>query len=113
MRGDGYKSMEVISAASTKPYGFTAYYPGPGIGGHCIPVDPLYLLWKAQKYNIDLQFISHAHQINNQMPQFIAQKVQKALDKPLQEARILAIGVTYKKDVNDLRESMALNVLKS
>lgn len=103
---------EVISAASTKPYGFTAYYPGPGIGGHCIPVDPLYLLWKAQKYNIDLTFISHAHQINNQMPQFIVQKVQKALDKPLHDARILAIGVTYKKDVNDLRESMALEVLK-
>lgn len=103
---------EVISAASTKPYGFTAYYPGPGVGGHCIPVDPLYLLWKAQKYNIDLAFISHAHQINNQMPQFIVKKVEKVLDKPLHEARILAIGVTYKKDVNDLRESMALKILK-
>ena len=103
---------EVISAANTKPYGFTPYYPGPGIGGHCIPVDPLYLLWKAKKYNIDLEFISHAHQINNQMPQFIVQKVQKALDKPLNKARILAIGVTYKKDVNDLRESTALSVIE-
>lgn len=103
---------EVISAASTKPYGFTPYYPGPGIGGHCIPVDPLYLLWKAQKYNIDLEFISHAQQINNQMPLFIVQKVQKTLDKPLCESRILVIGVTYKKDVNDLRESMALKVIK-
>ncbi|CAH0345468.1 nucleotide sugar dehydrogenase [Bacillus sp. CECT 9360] len=103
---------EVIAAASTKPYGFTPYYPGPGIGGHCIPVDPLYLLWKAGQYNIDLEFISLSHKINEQMPQFIRTKVEKTLNKPLKMSHILAIGVTYKKDVNDLRESVALRVIE-
>jgi UDP-N-acetyl-D-glucosamine dehydrogenase len=103
---------EVISAASTKPYGFTPYYPGPGIGGHCIPVDPLYLLWKAKKYNIDLDFITFAHKVNEQMPEFILRKIEKELKKPLNGSHIFAVGVTYKKDVNDLRESMALRVIE-
>ncbi|WP_110927970.1 nucleotide sugar dehydrogenase [Bacillus massiliglaciei] len=103
---------EVIDAAATKPYGFTSYYPGPGIGGHCIPVDPLYLLWKAGKYGIDLEFISHAHKINHQMPAFILHKLQKNLQKPLNEMNVLAIGATYKKDVNDLRESTAIMVMQ-
>lgn len=103
---------EVISAASTKPYGFTPYYPGPGIGGHCIPVDPLYLLWKAKKYSIDLDFITFAHKVNEQMPEFILRKIEKELKKPINESYIFAIGVTYKKDVNDMRESMALRVIE-
>lgn len=105
---------EVIAAASTKPYGFSPYYPGPGIGGHCIPVDPLYLLWKAKRYNFNLRFIELAHRINEQMPEFIVRKVEKHLSprKPLQECRILAIGVTYKKDVNDVRESSALKIIE-
>ncbi|WP_380023427.1 nucleotide sugar dehydrogenase [Effusibacillus consociatus] len=104
---------EVIAAASTKPYGFTPYYPGPGIGGHCIPVDPLYLSWKAKTHNFDLKFIDIAHQINERMPEFLIEKVEKQLSaKPLKDSRILVIGVTYKKDVNDLRESTALKIIE-
>ncbi len=103
---------EVIAAASTKPYGFMPYYPGPGVGGHCIPVDPLYLLWKARALQSDLKFIELSHQINEQMPAFVVQKVENALPKPLKDCKILAIGVTYKKDVNDIRESRALTVIE-
>lgn len=104
---------EVVSAASTKPYGFTPYYPGPGIGGHCIPVDPLYLQWKAKSYNFDLRFIDLAHKINEQMAAFVIHKVKKHLTaKPIKENRILVIGVTYKKDVNDMRESTPLKIIE-
>jgi UDP-N-acetyl-D-glucosamine dehydrogenase len=105
---------EAIDAANTKPYGFTAYYPGPGIGGHCIPVDPLYLLWKAKQYGYDLQFIELAHKINEQMPDYVVHKVQKHLSikKSLQDSRVFVIGVTYKKDVNDLRESTAIPIIE-
>ncbi len=105
---------EAIAAASTKPYGFTAYYPGPGIGGHCIPVDPLYLYWKAKEYGIDLQFIDVAHKINEQMPNYIVEKTKRLLEqnKPLNESRVLVLGVAYKKDVNDVRESPALPIIK-
>ncbi|MNO20279.1 UDP-N-acetyl-D-glucosamine 6-dehydrogenase [compost metagenome] len=105
---------EAIDAASTKPYGFTSYYPGPGIGGHCIPVDPLYLQWKAQQYGGDLQFIRYAHHVNESMPQYIVHRVEKRLTalKPLAESSLLVLGVTYKKDVNDLRESTAIPIIK-
>jgi UDP-N-acetyl-D-glucosamine dehydrogenase len=105
---------EAIDAASTKPYGFTPYYPGPGIGGHCIPIDPLYLLWKAKQYGFDLQFIELAHRINEQMPDYVAHKVQKHLSakKTLQDSSVFVIGVTYKKDVNDLRESAAIPIIE-
>lgn len=105
---------EVIASASTKPYGFTPYYPGPGIGGHCIPVDPLYLSWKAKKYNIDLEFIDLAHKINEQIPEFVVHKIEKQLApyKSLKDSQILVVGVTYKKDVNDMRESRALLIMK-
>ncbi|GAX91969.1 nucleotide sugar dehydrogenase [Effusibacillus lacus] len=105
---------EVIEAARTKPYGFTPYYPGPGIGGHCIPVDPLYLSAKAKDYNFDVEFIELAHKINEKMPDFVVEKVRTCLSsKPLSDCRILVIGVTYKKDVDDLRESRALKVIEN
>jgi UDP-N-acetyl-D-glucosamine dehydrogenase len=105
---------EVIAAASTKPYGFTPYYPGPGIGGHCIPVDPMYLLWKARNHKFNLRFVDLAHSINDQIVQFVIRKVEKQLTakKPVQESSILVIGVTYKKDVNDLRESTAIKIIE-
>lgn len=105
---------EVIEAASTKPYGFTPYYPGPGIGGYCIPVDPIYLLWKAREHNFELQLIEAARRINEQMPAFTLRKIVKSitLSKPMSESSILAIGVTYKRDVNDLRESVAIKIIQ-
>lgn len=105
---------EAIDAASTKPYGFTPYYPGPGIGGHCIPVDPLYLFWKAKEHGVHLSFIDAAHHINQMMPEFVVQRTKQLLEtsKPIQEASIFVIGVTYKKDVNDMRESRALDIIE-
>jgi UDP-N-acetyl-D-glucosamine dehydrogenase len=104
---------EAIDAAGTKPYGFTPYFPGPGIGGHCIPVDPLYLLWKAKEYDVDLKFIDLAHHVNEQMPDYVVHRVLQCLPakKSLQENSVLVIGVTYKKDVNDIRESTALPII--
>lgn len=105
---------EVVAAASTKPYGFTAYYPGPGIGGHCIPVDPLYLLWKARTYSFDVKFIELAHEVNERMPDFVVRKVEKALasGRTTGQAKLLVLGVTYKKDVNDMRESTAIPIIE-
>lgn len=105
---------EVIEAAKTKPFGFMAFYPGPGLGGHCIPVDPYYLTWKARMNGFEPRFIEVAGHINSQMPTFMVNLVADALNqghKSLKGARILAIGVTYKRDVNDIRESPALEVL--
>jgi UDP-N-acetyl-D-glucosamine dehydrogenase len=105
---------EVIEAASTKPFGFTRYQPGPGIGGHCIPVDPLYLQWKAQAFQFPLRSVKIAHEINEEMPQFVVDKLQSVLPPavPLPQAQIFVLGVTYKKDINDLRESAALRVVE-
>ncbi|HHY22316.1 MAG TPA: nucleotide sugar dehydrogenase [Bacilli bacterium] len=103
---------EVIDAASTKPFGFIPYYPGPGIGGHCIPVDPLYLDWKAKKYGFETKFIQLAHKMNEEMPNYIVDRVKKHLPKQLNEASILVIGIAYKKDVNDARESAALSIIE-
>lgn len=105
---------EVIASAATKPYGFTEYYPGPGIGGHCIPVDPLYLQWRAKQFGTELKLIDAARQINERAPGFVVAKVAKHVSsvKPLSKSRILAVGVTYKKDVGDIRESAAIKVLE-
>ncbi|REE93146.1 UDP-N-acetyl-D-glucosamine dehydrogenase [Paenibacillus taihuensis] len=104
---------EVINAAGTKPYGFMAYYPGPGVGGHCIPVDPMYLLWKANQYGIKMPFIELSHQVNEGMPEYIVARTAKSMfPLSLDQCSIMAVGVTYKKDVNDVRESMALKVIE-
>jgi UDP-N-acetyl-D-glucosamine dehydrogenase len=103
---------EVVDAAATKPYGFTPYYPGPGIGGHCIPVDPMYLLWKANKYNIELPFIELSHRINERMPEYVLEQIERSLPNSLSDSSVFVIGVTYKKDVNDIRESSALRVME-
>ncbi|MCM8783445.1 MAG: nucleotide sugar dehydrogenase [Candidatus Omnitrophica bacterium] len=111
----GIDVWEVISAAKTKPFGFMAFYPGPGIGGHCIPYDPLYLSWKARSHGFEARFIELAHQINTYMPHYIIEKTISALNeqaKPLKNARILVIGITYKRDVVDTRESPALEIIK-
>lgn len=103
---------EAIEAAKTKPYGFTAYYPGPGVGGHCIPVDPLYLQWKAKQYNLDTKFIKLSKAINDQMPSYILDRLRSLLSQNggLNSTNVLVIGLTYKKDVNDIRESTAMMI---
>jgi UDP-N-acetyl-D-glucosamine dehydrogenase len=110
----GLNVWEVIEAAKSKPFGFMPFYPGPGLGGHCIPVDPLYLTWKAKQNGVEPRFIELAAQINNHMPTFTVSRVADALNerqKSLKGANILGLGVTYKPDVNDIRESPALEVL--
>jgi UDP-N-acetyl-D-glucosamine dehydrogenase len=106
---------EVIEAASTKPFGFTPFYPGPGLGGHCIPIDPFYLSWKAREYNITTRFIELAGEINTRMPEFVVEKTMDALNdrqKSLSGSNILILGVSYKKDIDDIRESPALEVIR-
>jgi len=110
----GLNVWEVIEAAKTKPFGFMPFYPGPGLGGHCIPVDPHYLTWKAKMNGFEPRFIELAAQINNQMPTFTVSRVADALNdrqKSLKGSKILGLGVTYKPDVSDIRESPALEVL--
>ncbi|MBI2884872.1 MAG: nucleotide sugar dehydrogenase [Candidatus Omnitrophica bacterium] len=109
----GVDSWEVIEAAKTKPFGFMAFYPGPGIGGHCIPKDPMYLAWKARCHGFQPRFIELADQINRQMPHYVVEKISQALNrhkKPINGSHIFLIGLTYKKDVNDTRESPAFEV---
>jgi len=105
---------EVIDAAATKPFGFMRFTPGPGLGGHCIPIDPLYLSWKLRSLNYTARFIELASEINTNMPRFVVGKVQDALNergKPLKGSRVLILGVAYKPDIDDLRESPALDVI--
>jgi len=105
---------EVIEAAATKPFGFQAFYPGPGLGGHCIPIDPFYLTWKAREYDIHTHFIELAGEINNTMPYYVIEKVMKALNsqgRSIVGASVLVIGVAYKPDVDDMRESPALKII--
>ncbi len=105
---------EVVRAAATKPFGFMAFYPGPGIGGHCIPLDPHYLSWKARQHGFDSQFITLAEQINSGMPRYVAGLVRDALndnERSVKGAKILILGVAYKKDIDDMRESPALSVI--
>jgi UDP-N-acetyl-D-glucosamine dehydrogenase len=105
---------EVIEAAATKPFGFMPFYPGPGLGGHCIPIDPFYLSWKSKQAGIEARFIELAGQINGQMPHFVVEKVQNALNdhtKPLKGSRVHICGVSYKRDIDDVRESPALDIM--
>ena len=110
----GVDVWEVIEAAGTKPFGFMKFQPGPGLGGHCIPIDPLYLSWKMRAFNYNARFIELASEINTNMPRFAVSKVQNALNnqaKAVKGSRVLVLGVAYKPDIDDLRESPALDVL--
>ena len=112
--GMGINVWEVIDAAATKPFGYMPFYPGPGLGGHCIPIDPFYLSWKTKQAGIEARFIELAGYINGQMPHFAVQKVQNALNdcsKPLKNSKVLIFGASYKRDIDDLRESPALDVM--
>jgi len=105
---------EVIKAAATKPFGFTAYFPGPGLGGHCIPIDPFYLTWKAKEIGMNTRFIELAGEINTSMPNYVIQKVSDSLNavgKSIKNSRILILGLAYKKNVDDLRESPSLELI--
>jgi len=105
---------EVIDAAATKPFGFMPFYPGPGLGGHCIPIDPFYLSWKTKQAGIEARFIELAGYINGQMPHFVVDKIQNALNdhtKPLKNSRVHVMGVAYKRDIDDVRESPALDII--
>lgn len=111
----GIDIYEVINAAASKPFGFVPYYPGPGIGGHCIPIDPFYLTWKAHEYGIHTRFIELAGEINSSMPQWVVHKVVDALNnhgKAIKKSKVLVLGVTYKKNVGDARESPAVKVME-
>lgn len=110
----GIDTWEVVRAAATKPFGFMAFYPGPGIGGHCIPLDPHYLSWKARQHGFDSQFISLAEQVNSGMPAYVVKLVSTALNnekKAVNGSKILVLGVAYKKDIDDMRESPALSII--
>ncbi len=111
----GMDIWEVIDAASTKPFGFHPFYPGPGLGGHCIPIDPFYLSWKAKEYDFNTRFIELAGEVNEAMPAHVVQYVAKGLNqhkKALNGSRILMLGMAYKKDIDDLRESPSLTVIE-
>jgi len=104
---------EVVDAAKTKPFGFMPFYPGPGLGGHCIPIDPFYLAWKAREYDIHTEFIELAGKTNEQMPYYVVQRLMSALNeqrKPLSGSRILLLGVAYKANIDDMRESPAIKI---
>lgn len=106
---------EVIDAAATKPFGFVPYYPGPGIGGHCIPIDPFYLTWKAREYGIHTRFIELAGEINSSMPHWVVNKIISALndqEKALKGSRILILGIAYKRNVDDMRESPSIEIME-
>jgi UDP-N-acetyl-D-glucosamine dehydrogenase len=112
----GIDIWEVIEAASTKPFGFQPFYPGPGLGGHCIPIDPFYLSWKAKEWDFRTRFIELAGEINIGMPYHVVSSVASALNrkkKALNGAKVLILGVAYKKDIDDLRESPALTIIES
>lgn len=111
----GLDIFEVIDAAKTKPFGFTAYYPGPGIGGHCIPIDPFYLTWKAREYGLHTRFIELAGEVNAAMPDYVVDKLVKALNqqgKALKGAKVLALGIAYKRNIDDMRESPSVFVME-
>ena len=110
----GINVWEVIDAAKTKPYGFQAFYPGPGLGGHCIPLDPFYLTWKAREYDYHTRLIETSGEINTGMPEYVVDRVMKVLNrnkKAMNGAKVLVLGVAYKNDIDDYRESPALNVI--
>lgn len=110
----GIDIWEVIGAAATKPFGFTPFYPGPGLGGHCIPIDPFYLTWKAREYGVHTRFIELAGQVNRAMPEYVVNRTMMALNdhgKAVKGSRILVLGLAYKSDVDDMRESPAFELL--
>jgi UDP-N-acetyl-D-glucosamine dehydrogenase len=112
--GMGINVWEVIDAAATKPFGFMPFYPGPGLGGHCIPIDPFYLSWKTKQSGIEARFIDLAGYINGNMPHFVVDKVQSALNnhsKPVKGSHVHVAGVAYKRNIDDMRESPALDVI--
>jgi len=111
----GLDIFEIINAAATKPFGYTPFYPGPGIGGHCIPIDPFYLTWKARAYGVNTRFIELAGEINQSMPAWVVEKIGGALNEkglPFKGAKILILGIAYKKNVDDMRESPSVEVME-
>ncbi|GAB4489884.1 MAG: UDP-N-acetyl-D-glucosamine 6-dehydrogenase [Thermodesulfovibrionales bacterium] len=110
----GINIWDVIEASKTKPFGFQAFYPGPGLGGHCIPIDPFYLTWKAREYDFDTRFIELAGQVNTAMPYYVVEKLVEALNqrgRSIKSARVLVLGLAYKKDIDDVRESPSLKLV--
>lgn len=111
----GLDVWEIIEAAATKPFGYMPFYPGPGLGGHCIPIDPFYLTWKAREYGFTTRFIELSGEINTSMPQYVVSRVMEALNmrgRPLKGAKVLLLGAAYKKDVNDMRESPSIPLIQ-
>ncbi|MBF8748640.1 nucleotide sugar dehydrogenase [Pseudomonas monteilii] len=111
----GIDIFEVVDAAATKPFGFTPYYPGPGLGGHCIPIDPFYLTWKARAYGLHTRFIELSGEINQGMPEYVVNKLVDGLNehgKPVKNSKVLVLGIAYKKNIDDMRESPALEIIK-
>lgn len=111
----GIDLFEVIEAAATKPFGFVPYYPGPGLGGHCIPIDPFYLTWKAREFGLHTRFIELAGEINSSMPEYVLSKIADGLNeqgKPIRGSRILVLGIAYKKNVDDMRESPSVAIME-
>ena len=111
----GIDIYEVIDAAATKPFGFVPYYPGPGLGGHCIPIDPFYLTWKAREYGINTRFIELAGEVNSSMPEYVLNKIVSGLNdqkKAINGSRILMLGISYKKNIDDMRESPSVEIMQ-
>lgn len=111
----GIDIFEVVDAAATKPFGFTPYYPGPGLGGHCIPIDPFYLTWKAREYGVNTRFIELSGEVNQAMPEYVVSKLMDGLNnagKALKGSRILVLGIAYKKNVDDMRESPSVEIME-
>jgi UDP-N-acetyl-D-glucosamine dehydrogenase len=111
----GINIYEVIDAAATKPFGFVPYYPGPGLGGHCIPIDPFYLTWKAKEYGVNTRFIELAGEVNSGMPKYVVSKVTEALNsqsKAIHDSKILVLGIAYKPNVDDMRESPSVEIME-
>ncbi len=111
----GIDIFEVVDAAATKPFGFTPYYPGPGLGGHCIPIDPFYLTWKAREYGLHTRFIELSGEVNQRMPEYVVGKLMDGLNeagKALKKAKVLVLGIAYKKNVDDMRESPSVEIME-
>lgn len=111
----GIDIFEVVDAAATKPFGFTPYYPGPGLGGHCIPIDPFYLTWKAREYGLHTRFIELSGEVNQAMPEYVVTKLMDGLNdagKPLKGSNVLVLGIAYKKNVDDMRESPSVEIME-
>lgn len=111
----GIDIFEVVDAAATKPFGFTPYYPGPGLGGHCIPIDPFYLTWKAREYGLHTRFIELSGEVNQAMPEYVVTKLMDGLNeqrKALKGSRVLILGIAYKKNVDDMRESPSVEIME-